>query len=130
MIMSKTTSLLVLWSWCCWWASSPSLHGEPFGQGVTHYRGCARAHGPVAACEYCQRYNRLYQHAHRHVMHPVALAAMPAPAAHVTVPKGRRINAMSVQSPYSDYVVTSAALQSGHVCTDHSITPKKNFMVP
>jgi hypothetical protein len=46
------------------------------------------------------------------------------------VPEGIRISAHVVKSPYSDYTFTNAAVQPGHIVTDHGIVPKKNFLIP
>lgn len=123
--------LLALWVAASLLWSSCAAYGEPFGTGTTHYRGCARGHGLVTACDYCMQYNALY-HAQRHaqvqVMHDAPAAAM----SHVAhkLPAGIRMDATHVRSPYSDYVVTSAHVLPGHIVTDHAIVPKRNFVIP
>ena len=108
--------------------------GEPFGQGTTHYRGCARGHGPVQSCDYCQRYNQLYQRRATYSVddmdtsgtaHDVSVAP-----SRLMMPYGTRVNDAHVRSPYSDYVIDATHLTRHHVATDHSVVPKRNFFIP
>lgn len=45
---------------------------------------------------------------------------------------GTRITHNTVKSPYSNYNIdtSSGATLPGHIVTDHSVAPKKNFLIP
>jgi len=45
---------------------------------------------------------------------------------------GARITHNTVKSPHSNYIVNTAggATLPGHIATDHSTSPKKNFLIP
>jgi len=133
--MSKITALLPQWlSLSLWWLSCCVACGEPFGYGQTHYRGCARGHGPVQSCEYCERYNQLYQRRASYSVddtdHGGNVRGVAVASSRLTLPYGVRINDAQVRSPYSDYVVDATHLTRHHVVTDHAVQPKSNFFIP
>lgn len=48
------------------------------------------------------------------------------------LPTGTRITHHTVKSPHSNYTISTAngASLPGHIVTDHSVVPKKNFIIP
>lgn len=46
--------------------------------------------------------------------------------------EGTRISNVKVKSPYSDFIIDTSTnnLLPGHIITDHSVNPKKNFVIP
>jgi len=45
---------------------------------------------------------------------------------------GIRLTQSTVKSPYSNYTINTSggATLPGHIATDHTVTPKKNFIIP
>jgi hypothetical protein len=113
-----------------------------------HLNGCANGHLNVSQCAWCQRQMQLmrqeqqqrqYANTYTPSKHSVDAAIQnmdieTAAGTNVMVraplPEGKRIDSMSVKSPYSEYIIHNAQLQPGHIVTDHNVTPKKNFLIP
>lgn len=119
--------------------------------GGRHLNGCANGHMNVQQCGYCQRQMALMrqeqqqrQYANTYTPSKYAVdraiqdmnidTAAGTNATITTVraplPEGIRISKDAVKSPYSDYTLTNAVVQPGHIVTDHGIVPKKNFLIP
>lgn len=119
--------------------------------GGRHLNGCANGHVNIQQCGYCQRQMALMrqeqqqrQYANTYTPNKYAAdraiqnmnidTAAGTNATITTVraplPEGIRISKDAVKSPYSDYTLTNAAVQPGHIVTDHGIVPKKNFLIP
>jgi hypothetical protein len=116
--------------------------------GGRHLNGCANGHVNVSQCAWCQRQmalmrqeqqQRQYANTYTPSKYSVdrAIQNMDIETAAGTnvmvrapLPEGKRIDSTSVKSPYSEYIIHNAQLQPGHIVTDHSVTPKKNFLIP
>jgi hypothetical protein len=122
-------------------ANSASDH-----HGGRHLNGCANGHVNVQQCKYCQRQMALMRQEQVARQQPytpskyavdraiqnmdIETAAGTNVMVHAPLPEGKRIDSTSVKSPYSAYIIHNAQLQPGHIVTDHSVTPKKNFLIP
>jgi hypothetical protein len=111
------------------------------GAGGKHLNGCANGHLNVSQCAWCQRQMQLMRQEQQQQQQPqrrsvdadihnMDTAAGANAMIRAPLPEGQRISAHVVKSPYSDYVFTNAIVQPGHIVTDHSIVPKKNFLIP
>ena len=116
--------------------------------GGHHLNGCANGHMNIQQCGYCQRQMALMrqeqqqrQYANTYTPSKYAVdaaiqnmnidtAAGTTNVVRAPLPEGIRISKDAVKSPYSDYTLTNAAVQPGHIVTDHGIVPKKNFLIP
>ena len=109
--------------------------------GGRHLNGCANGHLNVSQCAWCQRQMQLMRQEQQQQQQPqrrsvdadihnMDTAAGANAMIRAPLPEGQRISAHVVKSPYSDYVFTNAIVQPGHIVTDHSIVPKKNFLIP
>lgn len=122
-------------------ANSASDHG-----GGRHLNGCADGHVNVQQCAWCQRQMQLMRQEQVARQQPytpskysvdraiqnmdIETAAGTNAMVRAPLPEGKRIDSTSVKSPYSEYIIHSSQLQPGHIVTDHSVTPKKNFLIP
>ena len=117
-------------------ANSGADHGK-------HLNGCANGHVNVQQCAWCQRQMQLMRQEQQARAQPqrrsvdadihnmdIDTAAGTNVMVRAPLPEGKRIDSAHVQSPYSAYIMHSAHVQPGHIVTDHSVTPKKNFVIP
>lgn len=124
--------------------------GNAMANGSTshdrHLNGCANGHLNVSQCAWCQRQMQLMRQEQVARQQPytpskysvdraiqnmdIETAAGTNVMVRAPLPEGKRIDSTSVKSPYSAYIIHNAQLQPGHVVTDHSVTPKKNFLIP
>jgi len=58
--------------------------------------------------------------------------SMPQVQSRQPLQTGIRITHHTVKSPHSNYTISTAngATLPGHIATDHSVVPKKNFIIP